>query len=142
MVIASSPIPFRLLVGLLVCTLIGLVAYRRGSLSRSGVLGAVITGTTIFGFGGWAAGLTLIAFFVSSSLLSHFKERDIRKQRATEMFDKGGQRDIWQALANGGAATICALILAIAASDVSYQMSEEALPIACGHDWCIGNCKR
>jgi uncharacterized protein (TIGR00297 family) len=113
MYLAASPIPMRLAFGLVVSTLIGFVAYRRGSLSRSGIFGAMITGTTIFGFGGWAAGLTLIAFFVSSSLLSHFKERDTRKQHAAEMFDKGGQRDLWQALANGGAAALLAIVVAV-----------------------------
>jgi uncharacterized protein (TIGR00297 family) len=100
----------RLALGLLISSLIGFVAYRRGSLSRSGVLGAVMTGTTIFGFGGFTAGVLLVAFFVSSSLLSHFKQNSQQKQRAAEMFDKGGQRDLGQALANGGAAAVFAVI--------------------------------
>jgi uncharacterized membrane protein len=86
----------RLLTGLVLSALIGLLAYRRGSLARSGVLGAVIVGTAIFGFGGWAWGLLLILFFVTSSLLSHFQER--RKERLAEKFAKGHRRDIWQAL--------------------------------------------
>ena len=106
-------IEWRLLIGLAASALIGAFALWRGSLTPSGALGAVIIGTTIFGFGGWAAGLTLIAFFVSSSLLSHFKENNARKQRAAEMFEKGGQRDIWQVLANGGAAAIFAVIWAL-----------------------------
>lgn len=103
-------IPIRLVLGLVISVLIGLMAYRRGSLSRSGVWGAVITGTLIFGFGGWAAGLTLIAFFVSSSLLSRFKRNSAQKRTAAEKFDKGGQRDIGQTLANGGAAVIFAVL--------------------------------
>lgn len=106
----ASLLLFRLLFGLLVSALIGAAAYRRGSLSRSGILGAVVTGTTIFAFGGWIAGLLLIAFFISSSRLSHFRERDARKRSAAESFDKGGQRDIGQALANGGAATVLAVL--------------------------------
>lgn len=109
----------RLLIGLIFSSLIGVVAYKRGSLSQSGVFGAILTGTTIFGFGGWIAGALLIAFFVSSSLLSRFKETNAQKQRAMEMFDKGGQRDIWQALANGGAAALFAT-LAYIFSDVIW----------------------
>jgi uncharacterized membrane protein len=119
----------RLALGLGISCLIGLVAYRRGSLSRSGVLGAILTGTTIFGFGGWTAGILLVAFFVSSSLLSHFKQNSAQKQRAAEMFDKGGQRDIWQALANGGAAALFAVAYwLIGLSDEVRQISvyEEA----------------
>lgn len=40
---------------LLSMTISGL-AYWRGSLSRSGVLGAVVVGTLTFGFGGWLWG--------------------------------------------------------------------------------------
>lgn len=107
---AVSSLFIRLALGLLLSASIGMLARRRGSLARSGVWGAVITGTLIFGFGGWGAGLLLIAFFISSSLLSHFKQRDVQKQRAAETFDKGGQRDFWQALANGGAATMLAVL--------------------------------
>lgn len=99
----------RILAGLVLSTLIGWLAYRRGALTRSGWLGAVITGTSTFGFGGWTWGLTLIAFFVSSSALSHF--RQAYKQRiAGEKFEKGGRRDLAQTLANGGIGTLLALL--------------------------------
>jgi uncharacterized protein (TIGR00297 family) len=98
----------RLLFGLLFSGAIGLVAERRGSLTRSGAAGAVITGTTIFGFGGLAWGLTLIYFFVSSTLLSHFKERE-KSAVAADKFSKGSRRDLGQALANAGVASAAAL---------------------------------
>jgi uncharacterized protein (TIGR00297 family) len=89
-----------LLAGLALSISIGLLAYRRGSLSASGVLGAALTGTLIFGLGGWVWGLTLIAFFVSSSALSHYKEN--AKEALAEKFAKGHRRDLGQTLANGG----------------------------------------
>jgi uncharacterized protein (TIGR00297 family) len=99
----------RILAGLILSTAIGWLAYRRGSLTRSGWHGAIITGTATFGFGGWTWGLGLIAFFVSSSALSHF--RQAQKQRITgEKFEKGGRRDLAQTLANGGAGALLALI--------------------------------
>ncbi|HKF36345.1 MAG TPA: DUF92 domain-containing protein, partial [Ktedonobacteraceae bacterium] len=67
---------YRLLLGLLLSAAISLIAYRRRSLSRSGVMGAIIAGTTTFGLGGWDWGLSLIFFFISSSMLSHFRERE------------------------------------------------------------------
>jgi uncharacterized protein (TIGR00297 family) len=98
----------RIGAGLALSALIGGLAYRRGSLSGSGWLGAIITGTLTFGFGGWAWGLTLIAFFVTSTLLSRF--RHAQKERlAGEKFEKGGRRDLWQALANGGPGALLAL---------------------------------
>jgi uncharacterized protein (TIGR00297 family) len=94
----------RLGLGLLISAGIGLFAYRRGSLTASGAFGAIITGTTIFGFGGWVAGILLVAFFSSSTALSKFKARTRAKQNAERVFEKGSRRDIGQALANGGAA--------------------------------------
>jgi uncharacterized protein (TIGR00297 family) len=98
----------RLLLGLLLSGGIGLVAERRGSLTRSGAAGAVITGTTIFGFGGLSWGLTLIYFFLSSTFLSHFKERE-KSAVAADKFSKGSRRDLGQALANAGVASAAAL---------------------------------
>ena len=90
----------QLLLGLILSLAIGLLGYRRRSLTRSGVLGAVLTGTLIFGLGGLTWGGLLIAFFVSSSLLSHW--RAARKAAVADVFAKTGQRDLAQALANGG----------------------------------------
>src|SRR5438874_9590420 len=98
----------RLLLGLFASGIIGLLAYRRRSLSRSGMAGAVLTGTTTFGLGGWSWGLSLIFFFVSSSFLSHFRERD-KTSIATDKFSKGSRRDLGQVAANGGMATLLAL---------------------------------
>jgi uncharacterized protein (TIGR00297 family) len=89
-------------------TAIGLLAYRRGSLTGSGVVGAIITGAMTFGFGGWVRGLVLIAFFASSSALSHYKER--QKGSLAEKFAKGSRRDLAQTLANGGLAALLATI--------------------------------
>jgi len=91
----------RILAGLILSTLFGFLAYRRRSLTIGGWLGAILTGTLTFGFGGWSWGLTLIAFFVTSSALSHFQQA--RKQRlAGEKFEKGGQRDLFRRLRTAG----------------------------------------
>jgi uncharacterized protein (TIGR00297 family) len=116
-----TPLIIRLLTGLIFSSLIGLYAYRRGSLARSGVLGAVLTGTAIFGFGGWSWGLLLITFFVTSSLLSRYKESQ-KERIAAEKFDKGGKRDIWQALANAGAGSLIAAATLFIGQDERYVM--------------------
>ncbi|MCX7683248.1 MAG: DUF92 domain-containing protein [Anaerolineae bacterium] len=103
----TSPNLLELAGGLLLSLLIGLAGYRRGALSESGVVGALITGTLIFGLGGWEWGLLLIAFFVSSSLLSFYRSAD--KEALAEKFAKGHRRDLGQALANGGLAALLAV---------------------------------
>ncbi|HKV57395.1 MAG TPA: DUF92 domain-containing protein [Ktedonobacteraceae bacterium] len=105
----------RLLWGLLFSSGVALLAYRRRSLDRSGVAGAIISGTSIFGMGGWSWGLSLIYFFVSSSLLSHFRQRD-KASTAADKFSKGSRRDIGQATANGGLATFFAVMYGLAHS--------------------------
>ena len=101
----------QLLLGLLLSALLGLAAYWRGSLSKSGVAGAMLVGTIIFGLGGWASGLLLIVFFLSSSVLSHYKESF--KESLAEKFSKGHRRDLAQTLANGGTGALIVVANAI-----------------------------
>jgi uncharacterized protein (TIGR00297 family) len=93
--------------GLILSAAIGFAGYRQGALSHSGALGAVLVGTLIFGLGGWDWGFLLIAFFVSSSFLSRYRERE--KEALAEKFAKGSQRDLGQALANGGLGALLAI---------------------------------
>ncbi len=93
--------------GFIISAAIGWAAYNRKALSISGVAGAILTGTAIFGLGGWPWGLLLITFFVLSSLLSKYKEAT--KERLAEKFAKGSRRDLAQALANGGAGALIAI---------------------------------
>lgn len=97
----------QLLLGFVLSAAIGGVAFWRRALAPSGVVGAIVLGTVIFGFGGWVRGLLLIAFFVSSSALSHYKDR--QKAALAEKFAKGSRRDLSQTLANGGLAALLAL---------------------------------
>jgi uncharacterized protein (TIGR00297 family) len=102
--ISRSVLQFVL--GFLFAACIAFAAYRAHSLSRSGAWGALLEGTIIFGLGGWRWAVLLLAFFISSSALTHTFAR--RKAALNEKFDKGGQRDIGQVLANGGVASIFA----------------------------------
>lgn len=97
----------QLLCGLVLSLVIGLAAYWRGALSRTGLLGAIVTGLPIFGLGGWEWGALLIAFFISSSALSFYRAHD--KQELAAKFAKGHQRGLGQALANAGLAAVLAV---------------------------------
>ena len=113
----------RTLLGFLLSSSIGLLAYRRHSLNRSGVVGTIITGTTTVGLGGWAWGLSPIFFFVTSSLLSHFREHE-KAAIAADKFSKGSERDIWQVGANGGVGTLLALVYGLSPSPVVREACE------------------
>ncbi len=99
----------RLLLGFVISSLIGYAGYRKRALSLSGVAGAILVGTTIFGAGGWVWGMLLITFFALSSALSAYKKA--AKQQLAEKFAKDARRDLAQTLANGG----CGALLALAA---------------------------
>jgi uncharacterized protein (TIGR00297 family) len=124
---------WQIAIGLILSTLIGYVGYRRAALSRGGWLGAMITGTIIFGFGGLAGGALLVVFFASSSILTHFKEA--AKAEVVANFSKGGQRDLGQALANGGVATIAALILGLTQNPIGFAALVGALAEANADTW-------
>jgi uncharacterized protein (TIGR00297 family) len=111
----TENIAVRLFFGLVSSAIIGGLAYRSAALSRSGVAGAMVVGTSVFGFGGWVWGATLIAFFVSSSALSRFGAN--RKRALADIFAKSSRRDAGQALANGGLAALIAVAAGLAGRD-------------------------
>jgi uncharacterized protein (TIGR00297 family) len=90
----------QLLVGLVLAVVIAFAANRAGSLERSGALAAALVGAVIFGAGGWQWAVLLLAFFISSSLLTRAFED--RKRAVNENYVKAGARDAGQVLANGG----------------------------------------
>jgi uncharacterized protein (TIGR00297 family) len=93
--------------GTLLAILIAAAARKTRSLSRSGAYAAIILGAVIFGLGGLAWATLLLAFFISSSLLSRLFKR--RKRALDEKFSKGGERDAAQVFANGGIAGLFTL---------------------------------
>jgi len=97
------------------------------------VLGAVLTGTLIFGAGGWVWGMLLIVFFASSSLLSRYRETD--KAEVSEKFAKQGRRDLGQALANGGWGALLALAFALRPTPVLFVAFVGAMATVTADTW-------
>jgi uncharacterized protein (TIGR00297 family) len=110
----------NLVQALLISLIIIALAYWRRSLSRSGAMSALIVGTLTFGLGGWEWGVLLGIFFVSSSMLSHFKEEE--KKQAAEKFDKGHRRDFGQVMANGGLGSVVATFSALYPSTAWFPL--------------------
>lgn len=96
----GEKVTVKCFLGLILSIIIGLVAYKKQSLTMSGVVGLAIIGTTLFLSGGMVWFVILVAFFISSSLLTLYKFEF--KRFLDDMVAKPGARDIWQALSNGG----------------------------------------
>jgi uncharacterized protein (TIGR00297 family) len=92
------------LVSALLGSAVAATAYWRRALTWDGAVGAAIVGCVVFARGGSPAAGALLAFFGSSTALSRLGET--RKQRAPLAQAKGGRRDVWQVLANGGVAAL------------------------------------
>lgn len=88
--------------------LIAGAAYWKGALSKSGAVAAVVVGTALYASGGllWAG--LMIGFFVSSTLLTKWKQH--KKQAAETVYQKSGRRDAGQVMANGGIGTLLCLV--------------------------------
>ncbi|MMZ57125.1 hypothetical protein D1872_190420 [compost metagenome] len=82
-------------------------AYVKRSLSTSGAVAAVLLGTLIYALGDMRWYGLLLAFFISSSLLSHRKKE--AKKDVEDLFAKSGTRDWLQVMANGGLGLVAVL---------------------------------
>jgi uncharacterized protein (TIGR00297 family) len=98
--------PRDVLIGAIFAGLVALVARRTRALTPSGAAAAFVVGTLTYAAGTVGFTLVLLAFFVSSVVLSR-----IGRARKHALLDtgKGGPRDALQVIANGGVATACAI---------------------------------
>lgn len=103
-----SPLFLRICLGLLASSLIAWLSYSRKSLSKSGSITAALIGALLYTTGTVVWYGALLAFFISSSLLSKLKTPDKSKMEA--LFEKSGPRDAGQVLANGGLPTLVCVL--------------------------------
>ncbi|WP_059102542.1 DUF92 domain-containing protein [Shouchella shacheensis] len=88
--------------------MVAIFSRRHKTLTFSGMWAAIIVGVLIaLGLG--IGGLVLLAVFFGSSAFWGGRESDISNREAVT--EKGGERDAWQVLANGGPAALCALFV-------------------------------
>lgn len=92
--------PLGVVWGALVAAAVVIVAERVRLLTRSGAIAAWVVGAIVFGCGGWPYAAPLLAFFVTSSLWTRANLRT--RYGSGSRLARGGPRDAWQVLANGG----------------------------------------
>lgn len=96
------------IVGAFGAMLVAGAAYRKQSLSLSGMLAAFLMGTIYFGAGNAFWFGILLIFFISSSLLSRLHHENKAELELT--YDKTGRRDAGQVFANGGLGMLLVLL--------------------------------
>lgn len=103
------------LIGLWLSALIAGVAYWKQSLSRSGMVAAIILGTCLYTIEPFIF-ILMMAFFLSSSLLSKWVVRF--RPLENMIVKKGSRRDFTQVIANGGIPLIFGILYHFNAYDV------------------------
>ena len=100
-----------LIAGIALAVFVAALAHQQKALSTSGAVAAVFVGTACVA-AGWSWAIILIVFFVAGTTVSHIGAK--AKRLATgDVVEKGGARDAWQVLANGGpfaAAAIASIV--------------------------------
>ena len=100
----------QLLAALLVTATFAALAYALGMISRSGALGGLLVGTTIYASLGPRGFAVLALFVIGGSLLTRLGYGS--KQRTGTAQEHGGRRSARNALANCAVATFCAILAA------------------------------
>ncbi|MGH7650804.1 MAG: DUF92 domain-containing protein [Gemmatimonadaceae bacterium] len=103
------------------------------SLSRSGLVAAVVIGTLAVS-AGWSWGILLIAHFAAASVLSRIGEEK-KAGLAESMLEKGAERDARQVLANGALYGIAALAYQISDAPIWYAVGIGALAASAADTW-------
>ncbi|MGA8943334.1 MAG: DUF92 domain-containing protein [Thermoactinomyces sp.] len=86
-----------------------LVSYYRKALDISGSLLSLLIGTVIIFAKGLEFLTVLLAFFISSTLLTKYRS-SFKKQLEEDLYEKTGTRDWQQVLANGAMGMVCAFL--------------------------------
>jgi len=120
-------------IGMCIALVVAVVSYFFHFLSGSGSVATFLLGTIIFGTGKWEFSLPILLFFILSSLLSKIGKN--WKQRFTDTFQKGGQRDLGQVLANGGIAGIIVLLWNYFPNDGWYFAFVGSIAAATADTW-------
>jgi uncharacterized protein (TIGR00297 family) len=128
-----SELLVRTLAGAFAAASSALIARATRSLSNSGAVAAFVTGT-ICAAAGWSWAILLISLFIAATALSKLRRR--RKARLIgSIVEKGGERDVWQVLANGGVYVASATGYLIHPDPLWFALGAGSLAAASADTW-------
>lgn len=129
----SPAMQHQLMLWMILTAGIAWFAWKAKTLSLSGALGAWLLGTVVFGIGGLEWMFPMIFFFVTSSLFTTIGKR--HKKILETVFEKGGQRDIFQVFANGGVGMLATLGFYFTRHPVWYMIFLGSIAAATADTW-------
>lgn len=124
---------WRAAIGLFLASFVAGLARRTRALAPDGAVAATFVGTAAIA-AGWRWGAVLLAFFVSSSLLSRWKHA-AKRERTESLVGKDGERDARQVLANGGVFAVAAIAVAAGGWAAAPVVGLAALASATADTW-------
>jgi len=130
---AESGILVNLIIGTLLAAFVSILSYKIHFLNAGGSMLAFIMGSIIFGFGGLTYTFPILGFFILSSFISKIGKN--KKKQFESSYQKSGVRDFYQALANGGVATLIVLIAYFSENESMYIIYIAALATATADTW-------
>jgi uncharacterized protein (TIGR00297 family) len=119
--------------GLVAAAVVAAVARRSHALSIGGAAAAVALGTVAVG-AGWSWGAVLLAYFVTSTLLTRFRAAT-KLERTDGRVAKPGPRDAEQVAANGGVFGAAALGYWMNADPLWQPLAAGALAASAADTW-------
>lgn len=119
--------------GILFGSVISLVSYKFKLLTFSGSLTTFFLAVIIFGLGTWKWTIPIVTFFLLSSLFS--KYRKSKNKQVETYFEKTGERDHFQILANGGLACLLVIINYFYQQELIYIAFVSCVASVCADTW-------
>jgi len=119
--------------GITLSLIIAYLSYRFRLLSFSGSITTFFLAIIIFGFGTWKWTIPIVTFFLLSSLLSIYRKR--KNESVETYFEKSGERDHFQVLANGGLGCVLVVINYFYPEKLFYIVYVSSIASMCADTW-------
>jgi uncharacterized protein (TIGR00297 family) len=130
---ACGPVPYAIIV-FIINSVLCIFSYRHRSLDPTGTAGTMIVGCITFGILGLGGWMTLMMFFITSSVLTHVV-RPWSEKVAAGIQKKGGCRDYMQVIANGGPATVSAVLYGFTGNEIFVLIFGVAMAASNSDTW-------
>jgi uncharacterized protein (TIGR00297 family) len=121
------------ILGGIFAVVISILSYKLKFLTKNGSVATFFLAWCIYGFGGIKWTIPIVAFFLSSSMLSKLLKNE--KSEVTSYFEKSDTRDSIQVLVNGGIGGILVIINFFFPNEILFIIYCGSLSAVCSDTW-------